>query len=397
MAYSYFKMKKYGEAEKIFKSIGKLGGEFGELANFYGGVVFFESGKYAEAIKRFEAYLAGRGKEKRELASFNISQCYFNLGKYEKAREILSRLKNELKYSSLRNNVIFSLAEILVIERKNSEAIKVLHEIDKKSSRWVEALVRIGDILATQKKLEEALKYYKMASNRKHGSVAALKGGKLLKKMGRSGEALELFKLVSRKNQISWREAQFNIASIKYAEKKYKEAAEIVEKLSKSGVAYKVKSENLLGAIYVEMGELEKAEKLLQSIVTNHGDNPVVVEAYMNLAKLYEKRKKYQKSVDYLIKAQEYARSKIEQAEVQKRLGAAYSKLGKNDKAIRAYLKVEILYNMTPVYYPAMLELADLYLKIGRKSDCKKLLNSLLDKANGEIKKEISDRLKKLK
>lgn len=119
-----------------------------------------------------------------------LGDAYYSLSNYNRAEELYRRILEE----NSKRDIKRKLAEVLVWQKKYSEAIPILEQLKIKRLRDFEFLAHLADVYSWAKEHDKAIKLYKkLLSHNYNIEDITLKLADELRYVGRDEEAIELY------------------------------------------------------------------------------------------------------------------------------------------------------------------------------------------------------------
>ena len=220
-------------------------------ANPSGAVVLFKN-----ALEKDENYLDAR---------FQLARAYAKLGKLEQAEKEFLKV---LKQNPSRDETLLELAGVYISSKKPEEAFKLGEQYLAKHPGSVEGMEILGMSSAVSSKLEAAEKYLLQAlAAEPNRAKTKIELASVYASGGKEQKAKDLLQEFVRTDQKNIR-ALYMLAALEKGSGNSDKALEIYKKIlannaSETFAAYKS------GLIYIEKGELEKAEKVADDLRSN--------------------------------------------------------------------------------------------------------------------------------
>jgi len=259
--------------------------------------------------------------------NIKLALVYIELGKYEKAIDILKR------FSEFPKAQYYTITAYLKMKDVKS-ALKILKQINKASNYYFDSAVIVINYLIDIEKYDKALEtYLDVIGNLKNKSVRVYtfglflfdKAGKYNKGISFINEALKKFPHVA--PFYFYRGVFYDKTG--NSEKVIESMKKAIEVNPQSADAL-----NYLGYTYAEKKiNLDEAEKLIKKALKISPDSASITDS---LGWVYFQQGKYDKALDFLKKA--YKLDQGEQAEIIYHIGMTYLKL-KNKKLAVRFLK----------------------------------------------------------
>jgi len=165
LAYTHFKLKDYANAIINFITYTMASSEEDKKHDAYLrlGDSYFVSSKYWPAIEAYDKALQGQGNEK-DYAAFQKALSYGFVDRVETKIEDLNTFVTKYPKSSLKDDVLFELANTYIRANKESEGLRIYDKLiaEYKSSTLVpQAIVRQGLVYYNGNESEKALTKFK--------------------------------------------------------------------------------------------------------------------------------------------------------------------------------------------------------------------------------------------
>jgi TolA-binding protein len=165
LAYTYFKLKDYNQAENYFQNQIEKATDATRLNDSYLrlGDCRFMTSKYWSALQAYGKVMEQQGAN-ADYAYLHTANCFGFLGKNTKKIEVLTSFLQLFSKSEYRDNALFELANTYVNENKQELAIETYHRLISefpKSSFTSKAILKQGLVFYNSDKDDEALLKFK--------------------------------------------------------------------------------------------------------------------------------------------------------------------------------------------------------------------------------------------
>lgn len=121
LAYCYFNVKQFDKAEPLLASIKELEGKYYLAGNYYYGLLAYNQGDYANALKSFER--TENDKEYRDIVPYYIAEIHYFMGDKERALQDAKRLIKRTDKLYYDNELYLLAAQVLFEDAQYSEAL----------------------------------------------------------------------------------------------------------------------------------------------------------------------------------------------------------------------------------------------------------------------------------
>lgn len=121
LAYCYFNVKQFDKAEPLLASIKELEGKYYLAGNYYYGLLAYNQGDYANALKSFER--TENDKEYRDIVPYYIAEIHYFMGNKERALQDAKRLIKRSDKLFYDNELYLLAAQVLFEDEQYSEAL----------------------------------------------------------------------------------------------------------------------------------------------------------------------------------------------------------------------------------------------------------------------------------
>jgi tetratricopeptide (TPR) repeat protein len=283
-------------------------------------------------------------------------------------------------------NLNFAVAGNSILDLKTDEPGQSLSEWTfKKSnqkSRMAEEMCRKGFSFSIGGQDQQALEYFKMATEKDPNSTTAWYGlGYCYAGKNSQTDAIEAYKQAIRTNPTN-EISHFHLGNYYFKIGRYDEAIETYKQVISINPEFEAAYFNI-GMIYNKVGQLEEAKKAFQNVVHL---NPQSKTAYYNIGVASTKLGQHEEAVAAYKKAIEIQPGFVEALF---NLGLAYGELGNIQHEMDAYKKA---IRINPDFAPAHFAIGRAYLKQGDKASAldeykilKQLDSDIADKLFDEI------------
>ncbi len=377
----------YFEIQKKFPSNPQM-----DWINFQLASIFRESGLLHRATFFYEKVASNRSSPLYFEASYQLAQCYKEVGDAERCLEFTQKLIREFPQSEKVSEFYLMLADCLFKKSDEEKAISIYKKIIKDYPATVtaeKAYLKLGNIYFTRKRYSDAILFYSslfkeypqaevleealfnlsrcylargqveealsvllFLSERYPRSLLFIRGmfltGDALLKKGEVKRAQEIFKKIE---EIYKEEPEFSIqvkrklAETFMAEQKYQEAAKVYESLIQN-YPYLGDEESIcftLGSLYLRVGEFSRAVEVFRKFIHDFPLSELLSAAYLNLGKALFELGFYLKAVEAFTRAAESASSTEEKKRALQQMADTYIKMGLWEEAIMTLQKVATL------------------------------------------------------
>lgn len=372
----FIKNEKFEEAKLCFKNLEKNfpSSRLIPQANYYLATSYFSQGDYENAMDVLENFLKNFSKDRlAKKAYYLYGKCFFNKGNYKKALEIFQSLSKSDVDKDLKELIFIDKAytyinlhnysgakktfEDFVKKFPHSQYLPVVYlnlgnlyeeskKLDKAESyfQWIiknypdtpyyyEAALALAHIYRRGGKIEEAKKYLKElieSDNKKMVYKAKLYLADILREEGANSEALQIYNsLIKLKGEPVARKAMVEKGFLLKELKEYKKAVSVLRQASEGGVSDPMLYFALgycLEKVHREDEAISEYFKIIYLYENNLEDK---VKAFFRIARIYEKKNKwqeakeiYQKIIELNVEESRVAEERIK--EIEKRAGSKF-------------------------------------------------------------------------
>jgi len=358
LGYTYFKLKDYANAATYLANYTTLSKEADKKHDAFLrlGDSYFASSKYWPAIEAYNAALEGQGIEK-DYAAFQKALSYGFVDRVATKIEDLNSFVTKYPKSTLKDDVLFELANSYVRANKEDEGLRIYDKLIseyKGSSLVPQAIVRQGLVHYNANESEKALSKFKMVVRdypNTQEAIQAVTTAKLIYvDLGRVGEYAEwvrgldfvevtdteldnaTFSSADQKylegntdqamrgylnylkefpKGIHALKANFNLAQLYYANDDKEKALSNYKNVAERGASeYSEQALTRVCEIYVSKNDYNTAIPFLEKLEQSANIQQNITFAQSNLMKGYFEQKQYTKTIAYAEKV--LATSKID-------------------------------------------------------------------------------------
>jgi TolA-binding protein len=333
LAYAYFNNKQFAESEALLASIKDIDGSHAPSANYYYGLLAYNKGNFADALKSFEKI--EQHKEYKAVVPYYMAEVlYFNGERGKALLKVKEELaKNEKSYYD--NEFHLLAAQCLFEERKYTEAIPYFEyyysNVDKirkqdmykmaysyyRTEQWQKAIEPFQQLSTVQDTLGQASMYYLgdcyLKTNDKTGAKNAfsicsqmpfdeklveqslLLSGKLSFELGYSAEgSAQIRKLLNEFPESVYRSEATNILSQQLLRTgNYSEAYQMLSAIDAPSRILVQKSAYGYALQNLQQNNRIEAERLLDESLQNSENNSYEAAAYFWKAEIDYHNKNY--------------------------------------------------------------------------------------------------------
>jgi len=293
-------------------------------------------------------------------ALIKIAQCYQKTGELEKASKVAKTIIKDFPGSEKLSQVYLILAESLLDQSKDKDAISIYQKIIKNYPQTFSA------------------------------AKAYLKLGNIYFKKGRYSEAILFYSPVVKNypKSVIQEEAFYHLTKCYLARDEIDEALSVLYLLVKRYPQSKFFVEGLflVGEVFLDKKEVEKAQKIFERLAKMSLQEPSFrTKSNVKLAEAYLVKDDFTQAIEIYEDIIESC-SRLQNAEnIYFTLGALYLKTGEYTKAAQIFQKFIH-------YYPLSSKLSNAYLKLGEAFSNKELYFKAIEAFNGALKYSSSDR-----
>ncbi len=260
----------------------------------------FTNMEYYEAADLFKKAIHKNPYYKEAYAG--AGKSYFNMGNFLESRKFYHKA---LFYDPDNINYMLKLAEIRIklahTPKEYLGAEYYLNKAYRKEPRNVHVLMAYGEYYYKLKKYEKALNFFEKAKRSKNHFLAYLKLAKIYLVWKNYEKANEYLMQAENLNSMDYR-TTFEIAKFYLETKKIEKAKRYFELTIKFNPIFR---EGLFKIIefYIKTEDYIEAIKKVNQLLKIEPENPIL---YYDLAICYEKLKRYEESINFLLAGQKY-------------------------------------------------------------------------------------------
>jgi tetratricopeptide (TPR) repeat protein len=262
---------------------------------YYQGMQALEKKDYSGALEKFQAAVDG-GRDAEGYRGIGIADMY--LGKYEQASEAFAKSLNDVRYPKLNKDfiedVLFYQAQAYLELEKYDDAATIYNQLLDGKHQGQAYLLR-GKIYAIQNKFGQAGQDFQKAVSLNPSYEFYLEIYEIYVKNNRQADGA-VFLQEAQEIKPSTGEDNFQLGRISYELKEYDKAEGYLRKAVASGSSGAVQ---LLGKVYMDAGEKDKAKELYQQCIT---DNTAPGAGYNGLALCEMEKGDYDSALKYVTK-----------------------------------------------------------------------------------------------
>jgi tetratricopeptide (TPR) repeat protein len=277
LAYCYFNTRQFDMAEPLLASIKELEGKYYIPGNYYYGLLAYNQGNYAEALKSFNRI--ENEKEYRDIVPYYIAEIRYFMGDKEKALQDALRLikrKDKMYY----DNELYLLAGQILFEQQNyKEALTYFeHYYQNASKIRKEELYEMAYCYYKTDQWNNAIDKFKPLSNTRDslGQTAMYLLGDCYLRTGDKKSARNAFSICADMNfNAGQQEASLLLtAKLSYEMGYNDEALNRIKELLTTfpSSQYKDEASTLLSELLIKTNNYEEAYKALQDVASKDGD-----------------------------------------------------------------------------------------------------------------------------
>jgi len=311
--------------------------------------------KYTEAYKRCEPHFE---KVTKIVELETYAELCYKIGNFKKAQEILQRISSLDKKNF---QALFNIGIIFQVNNQIDEAIKSYQEAINRKPDYIDALNNQGLLFASLKRFAEAeVNFQKILSIQPNSYNATNNLGNILAGAGRALEAEEFYKKCITMNKDRC-EPYNNLGAIYHARGLYEESKLQILNALRLNPEYK-DAYNNLGNVYKALGKVEDSIEEYRKAISIDNNYK---EALFNMGVALVDIKKYDDAIDCYNKALKIDPKYHDAAN---NLGNVYKIIGNRQKAKDNYL---VAINLINNFSEAHNNLGLLYLEDGEFNQAK--------------------------
>ncbi len=340
LAYSYFMLKKFTDAQPYFNQLKTGSGAYGAPASYYSGYILYEQKQYAQAVQDFDraeknsAYQAEvpymKASALFEMKDYNrliayttvkmesgqkysniqtlyllTAESYFLSNNFQKAEKYYSEYQ-DLNRGRIENDILYRIGYSQFAMNKFEEAEKSLEKIaGNKDEVGVFASYYLGIIYQKQKNSRYALTAFDQVRNNSFNIELAQQAeyqyGKISFLEDQYSEAISSFERYIQKypDSENFNEINEMLSEAYLLTNDYQKAIKHIESLKKRSAsinkAYQ-KATFLQGTVYFNKGDYRRAVDLFDKSLQNSIDSEVVIEALYWKSEAFSVGKRYEEA-----------------------------------------------------------------------------------------------------
>jgi tetratricopeptide (TPR) repeat protein len=320
IGYSYFKLKEYGNAINSFKQFianGQSDKAINEDAYVRLGDSYFANRNYADAIKSYENVVRNLGSD-ADYAEYQIGMSHGFRDESDEKINALTRVVNNYKSSSLKDDALFQLANTYIKIKNNAKAHQAydrLLENHPKSSFLSKALVRQGLLYYSDNENKKALDKFKLTVQKFPNTPDAIQAVNNAKNIYLDDDNLdEYVAWVKKLDFIKVSEDDLDNSTFVIAERKYFEGKtndgiiaalnKYLEKYSKG--THSLKANYYLADILFKDKQFDKAIVNYQTVL-KAGASEYNEDALAKLSQIYLEKQNFKEALPLLERLEQEA------------------------------------------------------------------------------------------
>jgi|GEM_PF-2243459 len=232
---------------------------------------------------------------------FSIATILKAIDKTDLAVEFFQKYLLLFPQGKFADQVLFLLGELFDISKKEeqSKAMDYLQQLENNhasSALYSKSLIKLGDILFSQDRCEDALKYYSKASNSQLSELekAYVHAREIicLYKLGQIAAADEQYREYKKQfkdERTKQAEIQLEKGDYLLKEKIFDQAEKVFEDTRSNfkNTSEGIRAEYLLGKLYFILNKDEDALEILTDLIKKYPNNRILPEVYMTLGNYY--------------------------------------------------------------------------------------------------------------
>ncbi len=388
----YYKIEKYSEARKYFLMI-TANSTFGQEAEFYAAWCLLNMKENEKAIVEFEKIRLKPGHEYRYDSALKIGDIHYSTGEYDAAVTAFKTLMDNADApGEFKGWAAYNYEWTLFKMGKYQSSIDVSTNFLKKYP---------DSAIAPQIQLNKG-KFYFSKDNFTNGitefqrvimqyplskeiNEARFYLGLSFMKLGNTDKAFLYFEELSKlKDSVKWKNLGiFKLASIQFAEEKFREAAANYKLLLAEEIDQKM-YENILynlGVVYKKLREYDAATGYFERLLNETKDNELRGEVYLKLGDIYEILG-YHKRSEAAFSSVIVNGTPIQQVEAEYWLGELLLNKGEIDRAIEEFMKIVYLYKEFTMWVnSARFKIVEAYMKKDDADSAARMLELIIQKS----------------
>jgi TolA-binding protein len=264
-----------------------------------------------------------------------------------------------------------------------------------------QVLMQLGDYYQKERMKEKAVKTYRelirLYPNSEWAEEAQFHIALLFIQDKRWAEAIEEMDKVTRyspKGRL-FVEAHVESGGLYLLLKDYPKALERYEWVIKNHSQHPLAKQAYLGVEegYRSLGKMDQAERILKELISNFPKDDIQFEGQLRLGILYLLEKKFGEAIAAFSAAVRSPEERVA-SQAQFRLGEAYWGAGNRESALVQFSKVVYLYpHHSDLMENALLKLGTLYMEEKKISEARQIYRKLLEKTKREDRREVARKM----
>jgi TolA-binding protein len=399
IAWGYFMDLKYKKALQAFNDVIDLHPE-SELAyqsRYWRGIIFFKEKKYQNSNDELKMIVSHDSKKDfLNDILWRIGDNYLLSDEPEKAIEIFKKLQKRFpdeRYYAIDERLmkayikVSNYKEYLDTFSRSREVFSLKNEFIKDAFRLGNELLNYGNFLEARKIFKETGTELFVKKEVVQKSLFMI--GESYYAEGRIGEAMKYFKILLKRgvNHDTQSRVYFRMANIFASKGDMKEAVKAYERGFYSAENEKVKALLLygVGEGYLKLNHLENALDAFERIIKDFPREKSLIKEKMNIGLVFQKNKKNDLAIEAFRQVAEQSQNPSLKAEAQFWIGETLELQGKDQEAIKEYLKAAYSYKHEGMWgVTARFKAGEIYEKLESYREAIVLYKDIAEKFKGK-------------
>lgn len=377
------RMGQYDESARIFFKIAELKTDKAEEAEFWGCRSLEDDNKYVEAAQRYQTFIQTHPQSPRLAeAMYRQALSLYKAKKYNDSEKVYQTLLQNLRGYEYADNALYDMAWMSRERGMTNSAEKLFKQLLKEfptTELASDANFRLGELAEEYKNYTNAVSYYEASLKSSSPSLA----DKILYKlawcydnMNLSDRAISTFSRIYKEYPQSELTDEAHYRSGRLLQKSGKLADALKEYAAVSGKVFKERAMFQTAECYRLQEKYKEALEKYEEILKFHPKTEFTNQIYLGKGHCFRALGAFQDAIDAYQKVINMTDT-IDAAYASLGIGYSYFVQGNYQNAIKAFLKVDILYGYNELKPEALSMVAKSWEKAGEKAKAKQYKDEL--------------------
>ncbi|MFW5781798.1 MAG: tetratricopeptide repeat protein, partial [Candidatus Muiribacteriaceae bacterium] len=326
---------------------------------------------------------------------FIAGQCYFNLGNFKRAFANFELAVQKADTEQLKNNSLFEMAGILIIQDKPEKAVEMYQKIPESSSLYNESRLKIVDILRKEGKYDKVFELLSRIEEKgSESDFVRFTKGEILYQKGKLSDALSELSGIEEKSTYLWKALVLSAKIFREKEDPESGIKLISGHISKVPSDFRAEVYYEYARLYFEKADYDKVIDLLEKEISEK-DDPGKLDDDMRiiLAQAYLKIKNFAQAEANALYVAEESDSEEMRIKAQYILGNIYFYFANYKQAVLEYLKCALMAEEGELAFKSYFRAAESYQHLGRYEDAVRTYEKLIEKTTGTLAEKAKRRI----